>query len=481
MASRRRGKGAARTSKTSSRSAEQGPASARSPGKGRRRPTTGRGSSGKARHSHSGELRPDRDGRYRLSCPNCGTNYAIAEDHLDSRLTCKSCKSGFTPRTVLERPSRVKKKNPIKGPLIFGGVVIGFFVLLFIINSGGKKPEKPLQPRAKPRMVNIDLSHPAWLAYEEFHQAIADKNAVTLATRFDFASNWEREKPQGATSWSFLPQKEQEAYRLKVQKRLFETKEGDYFREMNPGEPTPVALKREATQASFVATGSPRDEKWNGMSEIQVEVVKKDGIWKVAGFKVLHIPKKPRAKVLRGKNRHPKISRPKVKAVKIGNKTYKVAVSKATSLPHLASTPQALRKEIDDLLEVLIDPSAPFKKMSHARTRLTEIGKPAVPRILTKMYENKGATQADRESLRLLIDVFNDITGAALVYTPGRPDDPNFGSPEVLRKTAIGKAFAFWYMNFKKKTFKVMDEEEKLPPPPKRRGLKPRRTGGSGK
>jgi hypothetical protein len=426
-------------------------------------------------------MRPDRDGRYRVSCPNCGTTYAVSEDHIDTRLSCKSCKSSFTPRTVLERPSKAKKKSPIKGPLIFGGIVIGFFVLLAILNGGNKKEEKPLNTVSKPSEINLDLSHPAWLAYEEFHNSIADKNAVTFATRFDFEASWDRDKPKGASTWSLTPQRDQEAYRISLQKKLFETKEGDYFRDMSTGEPTPTLMKRNAKRVSFVATGSPRVETWTGLSEIQIEAVKKKGIWKVASFKVLHIPKKPRAKSNRTKNRHPKIAKPKVKTVKIGKKTFKVAVSKATALPHLESTSAQLRKEIDDLLAVLIDPSAPFRKMRHARTRLTEIGKPSVPRILTKMYENKGKTQADRESLRLLIDVFNDITGAELVYTPGRPDDPNFGSPEVLRQTAIGKAFAFWYMNFKKKTFKVMDEEEKLPPPPKRRGLKPRGTGGSGK
>ncbi len=467
MASRRRGKGAARTSKTSSRSSEKAPSSRKARGGGH--------------GSNQREVRPDRDGRYRVPCPNCGTTYAIVEDHLDSRLTCKNCKSGFTPRTILERPSRVKRKSPIKGPLIFGAVVVGFFIILAIVNSGGNKPTKPPRTNSQPSMVNLDLSHPAWQAYNEFHQAIADKNAVSLATRYDFASDWEQHKETGASSWKFLTQKEQGDYRLSVQKRLFETEAGAYFRDMDPGEPSPIAIKRDAKTATFVATGFPRDEKWTGRSEIQVDVIKKDGIWKVSSFKVLHIPKKPRAKVRHSKNRHPKISKPKLQKVKIGNETYKVAVSKATALPHLESTPASLRKEIDDLLDVLIDPSAPFRKMRHARTRLVEIAKPAVPRILTKMYENKGKTQADRESLRLLIDVFNDITGAGLVYTPGRPDDPNFGSPEVLRKTAIGKAFAFWYMNFKKKSFKVLDEEEKLPPPPKRRGLKGRGTGGSGK
>ena len=53
-------------------------------------------------------------------------------------------------------------------------------------------------------------------------------------------------------------------------------------------------------------------------------------------------------------------------------------------LPHLESTPPELRKQIDDLIAVLVDVSA-GRECLDARQKLIAIGKPAFPRILGAM------------------------------------------------------------------------------------------------
>jgi len=421
-------------------------------------------------------VEPGRDGRYRLECPNCGAAYAVPETHLDSRILCKNCRSGFHPRQVLERPARRRRRRsaPWKGPVFFGGGVLLLAVLLIALGSGRKPPRKAPPPK---KTVMLDLSHPAWLAVEETAKAVAARDEVTLASSLDLEWIWNHREGKNRTVWKLATAEAKRGFQKALFQDLFEGERGRFFREhVLDGLYDTKAVPRTAETLTFQVEASPRAEGWIGMGLMEVVVGRSGNLWRLREWTVRKRASAPVAKRKKPK-RHKLIPKPKAKVVKVGEKKVKVWVSKPVPLPHLEDTPPGLRKEIDDAIALIMDPEADIRKVRAAQRRLVEIGKPAVPRLLTRFYETKGSTFEERTCLRLVMDTFNDITGAGITYAPGRADDVTFGGTDDLRKTALGQAYAFWWRYFSKKEFQTMDPEEPLPPPRRGGSLKPPRRG----
>ena len=125
-------------------------------------------------------------------------------------------------------------------------------------------------------------------------------------------------------------------------------------------------------------------------------------------------------------------------------------------LGHLEDTPEALRQEIDALLVTMLDLEL-TKEGSRARRRLVEIGRPAIPALLTKLYEIPVDTQENRIRCNMVDQALSDITGQNFGYAPGEAGTAS-GTTEERRTSSIKQWFAWWFKNEKRFTEKATED-----------------------
>jgi hypothetical protein len=119
-------------------------------------------------------------------------------------------------------------------------------------------------------------------------------------------------------------------------------------------------------------------------------------------------------------------------------------------LEHLADTPQELRDGIDRLYATMIDLNL-TREANAAQRDLIAIGKPAIPILLTGLYEIPLDTQENAIKCNLIVQTLRQITGEYMGYKPQVAEGSGTGTTDERRSSAIKQWFAWWYKN--EKTF----------------------------
>ncbi len=128
-------------------------------------------------------------------------------------------------------------------------------------------------------------------------------------------------------------------------------------------------------------------------------------------------------------------------------------------LEHLEDTPQELRDRIDELFATMIDLDLTVEA-SRAAGEIAEIGKPAIPILLTHLYENELETQADSIQANIAVVALRKITGQSFGYQPQAFVGSALGTTEERRTSAIHQWFAWWYREGESFTAPPVPEEE---------------------
>jgi hypothetical protein len=93
------------------------------------------------------------------------------------------------------------------------------------------------------------------------------------------------------------------------------------------------------------------------------------------------------------------------------------------------------------------------KESSRAQRELVDIGRPAIPILLTKFYETPVDTEENRIRCNLIDQALQRITGQQFGYAPGESGSVA-GTTEERRDSSIRQWFAWWYKNQNKFTAK---------------------------
>ena len=146
------------------------------------------------------------------------------------------------------------------------------------------------------------------------------------------------------------------------------------------------------------------------------------GAFKVAGWEGVSLPKRPLTKEEMDRKLgilkpHAKIAKPKTVNKMFGGEMIEVKESALVPLNHLEDTPPELRKQIDTLISNLMDHSDP-RAANKAWIELENIGKPAIPRLLNKLYEVKPKGKDDVEALNRVVKTLRTLSGQAFGYNP---------------------------------------------------------------
>lgn len=480
------------SSREAARGAPRGRASARSSGGGRSRPRAG--------SARTTENTRAVDGKYPVSCPRCAARYNVPEEYLDQVVTCKQCKSAFTPRQSLGVARRPGKGAGAGGGLLkLGFIALPFVLLVIIYNIATTKEETKAAPL--PEKPTLSQSHPAFRVLSTFLSAVENRQALIIDINLHWAKFWQ-EKGAKSDEWSLLGNEAQQRFKASFTEELL--KQNKAFKAGMTREERRALRARPALLADVFVEHSMKDHRLGGaaieladdVKELDIpidiyhkerptlghatvtgHVVKIGNDWKVAGWELSQLPpvKLPKRK----KMRHKYIKPPKWEDVVVKGKKYKQYQTDIVPLPHLEDTPPPLRKEIDRLIDVCYTESENPKEAILASTRLIEIGKQAVPRILNSFYEHKGTTRTEVEGMNILIKAYNNITGGNIAFLPDLDPNAVFGGSHKDREVLLKTAYAHWYFTYWKKeedmrgdTDEELDKEFELGTPKKRPGKK---------
>jgi predicted Zn finger-like uncharacterized protein len=127
----------------------------------------------------------------------------------------------------------------------------------------------------------------------------------------------------------------------------------------------------------------------------------------------------------------------------------KVLEREPEPLSHLADTPPELAQRIDALYARMIDLRL-TKEASAAQSELIAIGKPAIPILLTGLYEIPLGDEDQVRQVTLIVRALKEMTGQDFGYRPQVAEGSGVGTTSERRASAIKQYFAWWYRNHEK-------------------------------
>jgi predicted Zn finger-like uncharacterized protein len=118
--------------------------------------------------------------------------------------------------------------------------------------------------------------------------------------------------------------------------------------------------------------------------------------------------------------------------------------SKPRPLGHLDDTPDDLRKKIDAEYERMLDFELRPTENAAAKRELEAIGRPAIPILLTGLYEIPLETDEHAMKVNLINQALEEITGNYTGWKPMVAEGSGAGTTNERRESAIKQWFAWW-------------------------------------
>ena len=128
-------------------------------------------------------------------------------------------------------------------------------------------------------------------------------------------------------------------------------------------------------------------------------------------------------------------------------------------LEHLEETPPELRSRIDQLYATMVDLDL-TKEAADAQHELVDIGKPALPILLTGLFETPLDSEENAIKCNLVVQTLRRITGRSFSYRPQLLEGSSVGTTEERRRSGIRQWFAWWHRN--KDKFEKKEVEDGL-------------------
>lgn len=390
-----------------------------------------------------------------IQCPECGARAEVPDESLGKKAKCPSCSAIFVAEPAPERAPRrasvrgASKSNstPIAIAVGVGGLML---VGLLMMKSGGSKPKvqkaPPVVKAKEPEpVVETGWNSPMVKVARRVHDAAWTKNKTSLGSLIDAESAWywkqssadETETPK---PWAALGGGEQAAFLESLFVELIDGEEVDLVSAWNPYDGRVV--DETDTDAVVRVDVTPRD---GGAEKRTFEwtLKKKGTIWKAASWgRYLTEDELKSARIKRSR--------------KVQKKTLSdgsvVLEAEPTALEHFEDTPQELRDRIDSLYATMIDLELSPRDNIDAQAELREIGRPALPTLLTGLYLTPLDTQDQAIQVNMINQALEQITGQYFGYKPQVAQGSGTGTSEERRTSAIKQWFAWYHRKAKKFT-----------------------------
>lgn len=383
-----------------------------------------------------------RDGKVDVSCPQCGAEYRLAPELLETKIECSSCHRVFFAKTTAG-----KRAKPPDYTKVYVGFGIGALVLIGTFMMMSKSTEKPKAPPPAPVAKTPQWSrgtHPRTAQLVKWGQAVGSNNHLVLSTHSDL--------PALGAALEVADPRDKDAVIAAIGTHKLTT----FLREMqcDSGElATDADMTGEQGTATLFVTPKPGDGTYAKNANGRMAITfKMDGEQvRVTGLSIALPPVRlsgvdPFAKSSYVPNKD--INKPSVVEVADSAGTRKVTESKPAAVPHYSKATPEQQKLADEVVAGILksaDPEAPGTVFNRAvdRVRTIEERKAVVPRVLNAMFEHYGDVNANNQTLSQLNKALVTITGYAVNYQVVSSGDPQKDKTE--RESCVRQWFGFWY------------------------------------
>lgn len=408
-----------------------------------------------------------------IECPSCHARAKLPESKEGAKVRCGECGRVYVAHPAGVGGAQRGQRTQTNTGLYLGIGVGGLALIILLFIYARSSPSKPVQttiakepePEVGEMVDDFGWESPAVQAAVSIHQAAYELNtdriqnllhgalvharAAVLALDEDLRADENR-------THALLEEKRDEYLLLEagVQAELLT----GYVNELVHGSGKELvgdwrpydgrALSLDDTKAVVRLDVSPRDE---GVEKRTVDwkLTKVDGRWRAWSWERFLTDAEKAS--MRKRDRGYEVTTLSDGSV--------VLEREPEPLEHLADTPQELRDEIDRLFATMIDLDL-TKEASRAQARLVEIGRPAIPVLLTGLYEEPLATEDDAIQVNMIVQSLRSITGQYMGFKPQVAVGSGVGTTEERRASAIKQWFAWWYKNQNK--FEDKDVQDAL-------------------
>jgi len=337
-------------------------------------------------------------------------------------------------------------------------------IIAIILASSNKEPPKPPPVEAK-AAPNVGWSNERVQAAVKWAEKVAKGDRIELAITTDLDAFQKFFQLGDARLVSTLSGDDRTTLKDAILESLLTKDETKLLREFTP-------FDGRLVDASMAAAGSGRvqldmqageavRDRYLSEATAEVSFNTRDGRYVIDGFTVTTAPREKVERKAKPRTKHDTIAKPEAKKIERDGKTFTVFEAEVVPLDHLADTPAELRTEIDRLIGELVRPGALPRELSKVRARLREIGKPAVPRLLTRFNDIKADTPEGIVQLTQIDALLRDLSGRAFGFSPAQQTVlASAKENEEARASALKQWYGWWYYYHDKPLEVGFDQEE---------------------
>jgi len=371
-----------------------------------------------------------------IECTFCKATAQFPDSKEGSKVKCGECGKVYVAREKGAKPSKVSPT-----PFVIGGaVLVAILVVFFLVNSNKQPAQAPVvkaaPPPEEPKIDRTGWNSELVKVVREVYEAAFQLNTIKIAGMLDIPRIVERLKAtperESMLAYSDMTTGDRQAVADEIIEH-FTKGEGELA--IAHWKPFEGSVEAEGDTESVVRVKVGGRDEANMATTLTIEwklAKDKDGKWKLYDWSRYISEQEKKAKSsLKAKG---------IEKVKLDDGT-SLYQAELRPLPHLDDTPPELRTRIDDLAARMIDFKLKPKENRAAQNELVEIGKPAIPILLTKMYETKIVDDDSKSKVGVLNLALRDITG----YDPGFSVTANNEDSDKKREIAL-KAWFAWYL-----------------------------------
>lgn len=383
-----------------------------------------------------------------IQCPSCGTRAKLPDSKEGAKVRCPDCEFVYVARPA-GAAGRGRRSGTGTGlPIALGTGLIVLVVLLLFLSNRGQDASPPVAVPDPPVIAEQPEDTSGWDSAavrfcRELHRLAWSKDQFQLERRIDLARVWaERSAAEGSSrpspaEYAALPVEERLAFKSDLLEALcdenpdnlvaaWEPFDGKVVEESDDG--ALVRLKVEPR-----APGGGLAYRW-----IEWELSREGDHWRAWRWERWISPEEQKAeRVARAR---------RIEKKTLSDGSY-VVEAEPGPVPYMDETSPEEREHIETLIDELTDLGR-FDQFRHIQ-ELKEIGKPAIPGLLTRMYQMyQGGLDTEEEWTRigLVHQALTDITGYVTTFKPSEA----LGATRERQISGLKQWFGWYHRKFRR-------------------------------
>lgn len=376
-----------------------------------------------------------------IQCPSCQARSQLSDEHEGAKVRCPEC-----ARVFVARPSGSKGASSKRGPntgLLIGAFVgiLALMVVLYLARPGNRQgpvTKAAVAEEATPAPLDYGWNSELVRVVVSMHEAAFAGDRERLRSLLHASRVWAREHTDAeghpdpsVPAFDALPPHERVAAQERWATALTEGPDRELVADWLPydGSVIDVDDQDAVVRLQVKPRAGGFESRW-----IEWRLAKELGRYKPWRWERWISPDE--AKASQRKKGY------EVVTLSDGSVVFE---RPPEPLEHLADTAPDVRARIDELVPRMLDLDL-TKESSRAQRTLVEIGRPAIPILLTKFFEIPADTEPNRIRCNMLDQTLQRITGQQFGYAPGESGSVA-GTTEERRQSSIKQWFAWWYKN----------------------------------